>query len=88
MKGIVTNGILSPDEQSHYVECILRMYPSVELNEISLDVCEDRIQYRIAVKRQILVKQGGVAIGDPLVWNDAKRAEYRETIPNSILDLL
>ena len=84
MKIIVMNGTLTSDEQRCYVEYIQRMYPGIEPDEIRLDVRGDKIQYRVAVVRSVLAKQGGTVIGDPTMWNDAKRAEYAETIPNAV----
>ena len=89
MKIVVMNGTLTSDEQRCYVEYIQRMYPGIEPDEIWLDCSGDKIQYRVAVGRCVLAKQGGAVIGDPAMWNDAKRAEYAETIPNAVYsDLL
>lgn len=87
MKVIVLNGSLSMDEQNLYIERIVSMHPSVEIEEILLDAGGAEIQYQAKVRSRVLVKQGGSVIGDPVMWNDAKRAEYIETVPNCVLDL-
>ena len=38
----------------------------------------------VAVGRCVLAKQGGTVIGDLMMWNDAKRVECAETIPNAL----
>lgn len=87
MRVIVLNGSLPMDEQDLYIERIISMHPGVEIEEILLDAGGEKIRYQAKVRRRVLVKQGGSVIGDPAMWNDAKRAEYIETVPNSILGI-
>lgn len=87
MKVIVSNGSLSVNERDLYIKYIQSMYPGMEIEEILLDASGEEIQFRAKVCRRILIKQGGSVIGDPMTWNDAKRAEFEETIPNVVDDL-
>ena len=84
MKVIVVNGTLSSKEQENYANRVLSIYPGVKIDEILLDASGEEIQYTAVVSKSLLTKQGGAVIGNPLAWNDAKRAEYIETIPNSL----
>lgn len=87
MKVIVSNGSLSVIEQNLYKKRIQSMHPGMEIEEIVLDASGEEIQFRAKVCRRILIKQGGSVIGDPMTWNDAKRAEFEETVPNVADDL-
>ena len=84
MKVIVVNGTLSTKEEDIYAKRILSMHPGVMIDEILLDASGEEIQYTAVVCNRLLTKQGGTVIGNPITWNDAKRAEYIETIPNSV----
>lgn len=84
MRVIVVNGTLSSKEKDTYTERVLSLHPEVEIDELELDAGDEEIRYTAVVHKSLLTKQGGTVIGNPLTWNDAKRAEYMETIPNSV----
>jgi len=85
MDVIVTGGTMTVEEQQHYIRYVLEKYPHVEIQKLILAVDGDYINISIVPRKRVLTKMGGALIGDPLTWNDAKRAEYFDTIPNSII---
>ncbi|MBQ3009769.1 MAG: hypothetical protein IJA20_02955 [Methanocorpusculum sp.] len=84
MEIVVTNGVLSAEEKQHYADYIADKYPSVIIDKLYLTLDGDFVNIRVEPQKHILTKMGGTLISDPLTWNDAKRAEYFETIPNHI----
>lgn len=84
MEVIVTNGVISAEEQEYYEAYIARKYPQLNIRRLILTLEEDRVHFSIEPEKRILTKMCGTLIGDPLTWNDAKRAEYFDTIPNCL----
>lgn len=84
MKIIVTNGEMPPEEQRYYAQYVTSKYPRLSIEKIFLTVADDHVEIAVEPKRTLLTKMGGALIGDPFRWNDAKRAEYFDTIPNPI----
>ena len=84
MEVIVTGGTLSNEEQKYYESHVQEKYPHLEIHKLHLTVDGDFVNIAVEPKKRILTKMGGSLIGDPLTWNDAKRAEYLDTIPNSL----
>lgn len=84
MEVIVTGGTLSNEEQKYYESQVFEKYPHLEIHKLHLTVHGDFVNIAVEPKKRILTKMGGSLIGDPLTWNDAKRAEYLDTIPNSL----
>lgn len=81
---IVTGGTLTEAEQQYYEDHVLEKYPNVEIQKLHLTVDGDYINIAVEPRKRVLTKMGGSLISDPLTWNDAKRAEYFDTIPNSL----
>lgn len=84
MEVIVTGGTLSSAEQKYYENHVLEKYSHLDIQRLHLTVDGDFVNIAIEPKRRILTKMGGSLIGDPLTWNDAKRAEYFDTVPNTL----
>ena len=84
MEVIVTGGMLSIEEQKYYESHVLEKYPHLEIRKLHLTVDGDFVNIAVEPRKRILTKMGGSLIGDPLTWNDAKRASYLDTIPNSL----
>ena len=84
MEVIVTGGMLSIEEQKYYESHVLEKYPHLEIHKLHLTVDSDFVNIAVEPRKRILTKMGGSLIGDPLTWNDAKRASYLDTIPNSL----
>ena len=82
MEVIVTNGVISAEEQKYYEAYISEKYPQLNIQRLILTLEEDRVHFSIEPEKRILAKMGGTLISDPLTWNDAKRAEYFDTVPN------
>lgn len=49
-----------------------------------LTIDGDMVNISVEHEKEILSKMGGTFVGNPLTWNTAKRAEYFDTIPNSL----
>ena len=84
MEVIVTGGMLSIEEQKYYERHVQEQYPHLEIHKLHLTVDGEFVNTAVEPKKRILTKMGGCLIGDPLTWNDAKQAEYLDTIPNSL----
>lgn len=84
MKVIVTNAEMTPEEQQGYVRYVLEKYPRFAIEKLILTVENDMVHMSIIPRKSVLTKMGGTSIGDPLFWNDAKRAEFFDTIPNRL----
>ena len=84
MKVIVTNAEMTPEEQQGYVRYVLEKYPRFAIEKLILTVEDDMVRMSIIPRKSVLTKMGGTSIGDPLFWNDAKRAEFFDTIPNRL----
>ena len=84
MEVIVQNGVMSEAEQKHYQHYIAEKYPRLKVRRMFLTIDGDHVKIFIEPYHGILAKMGGALISDPLTWNDAKRAEYFDTIPNTL----
>ena len=84
MKVIVTGGEMNVEEQQHYIRSVLEKYPQAEIKAVHLAVDGEFVNVSIEPQKSVLTKMGGTLIGNPLKWNNAKRAECYETIPNRI----
>ena len=84
MDVIVTGGAMTAEEQQHYIRYVLEKYPHVEIQKLILAVDGDFVNISIEPRKRVLTKMGGALISDPLTWNDAKRAEYFDTVPNRL----
>lgn len=82
MELIVTNGVISAEEQEYYKTYIAEKYPQLNIRRVLLTLEDDQVHFTVEPERRILTKMGGTLISDPLTWNDAKRAEYFDTVPN------
>jgi len=82
---VVKNGVLSEAEQDIYVRRITDKFPVGMVDRIVLEVHDEYVdaQYTLHQFRE-LRKMSGYCIGNPEDWNEAKRAELRDTIPNWI----
>ena len=85
MQIIVLNGPLPEREQDACVRRITRKYPASAIEKLYLEVHKDYVDLRYTLHRyRELRKMGGYCIGEPSVWNSAKRAEFREMVPNRL----
>lgn len=83
MQIIVVNGPLSQREQDAYVRQITQKCPASAIDKLYLEVHEDYVDVHYTTHRyRELRKMGGYCISEPKTWNSAKRAEYRDMIPN------
>lgn len=85
MQVVVLNGTLSEAEQDAYVWHITERFPLGVVEKVILDVHREYVEASYTLHRfRDLRKMGGCCIGEPTDWNQAKRAELRDTIPNRI----
>lgn len=84
MDVVVKNGILREEERQWCIEFVKSKFPDREIERIELTCGNSGITICYTLGRCNLYKMGGYLIGDPMMWNDAKRAEYLETKPNPI----
>lgn len=84
MQIIVNNGPLSERELDAYIRQVTQKIPPSAIEKLCLDVHGDYVDVRYKLYRyRELRKMGGYCISEPETWNSAKRAEYREMVPNS-----
>lgn len=84
MDVIVLNSEMSHEEQQYYVRYITEKYPSIPIEKIFLDIDDDYVNINVIPRKRFLAKLNGSLISDPLTWNNAKRAEYFDTLSNFI----
>ena len=84
MEVVVTNAEMTLEEQQSYIRYVLKKYPRLVIEKLILTVEDDMVRVSIIPQKRVLTKMGGTSIGDPLFWNNAKRAEFFDTIPNRI----
>ena len=83
MQIIVINGPMSEREQDAYIRHVTKKYPMSAIEKLFLEVHEDYVDVRYTLHRsRELRKMGGYCISEPETWNSAKRAEYRDIVPN------
>lgn len=75
---------LTIEEQKKYARLIRAKYPYAEVDQLVFETDGAHIYFRQRAPKRILAKMGGVYIGDPDTWNDAKHAEYYDTLPNPL----
>ena len=75
---------LTPEERNKYARSICAKYPNLEADRLVFETDGTHIYFRQREPKRVLAKMGGVYIGDPDTWNDAKRAEYYDTLPNPL----
>ena len=79
---IIVKGKLTSVEKEVYIEQIVAKHPDVIIDKIILEVSDTSIGYTIFPKKPFFTKLGGYLISDPQMWNDAKRAEYNDSVAN------
>ena len=85
MQVVVLNGTLGEAEQEMYAKQVTERIPAGRIEKIFLDVRADGVAVSCEMRRtRELRKMGGAVIGCPEDWNDAKRAELMDTLPNPI----
>ena len=84
MEVVVRKGILSEEEQQWCVDYVRSKFPDREIERIELTCHDGGISICYTLGRCHLYKMGGYLLGDPMAWNDAKRAEDFATKPNPI----
>ncbi|MDE7247100.1 MAG: hypothetical protein K2N43_04365 [Lachnospiraceae bacterium] len=85
MQIVVLNGTLSEREQDVYIKQVTARCPVSLIDKLILDVQKEYVDVRFTLHRfRELRKMGGYCIGEPTVWNYAKQAELRDTVPNPI----
>jgi len=84
MEVIVTNGPLPSEEQKYYEDYIAKKYGRLQIQRLLLTLDGDYVNIRIEPRKNVLTKIGGTLISNPLTWNDAKRAEYFDTVPHAL----
>lgn len=83
MQIVVVNGPLCEREQDACIRRVTSRVPASAIEKLFLEVHEDYIDVRYTLHRyRELWKMGGYCISEPQTWNSAKRAEYRDMIPN------
>lgn len=75
---------LTAEEQKKLAQLIRAKYPYIDVDQLVFETDGTHIYFRQQGPKRILAKMGGVYIGDPDTWNDAKRAEYYDTLPNPL----
>lgn len=75
---------LTPEERKKYARSICAKCPYLEADRLVFETDGTQIYFRQREPKRVLAKMGGVYIGDPDTWNDAKRAEYYDTLPNPL----
>jgi len=80
---IIVNGELCELERECYIKQIIAKHSDVIIDKIVLDVSNTFISYTAFPKKPIFAKLGGYLISDPQTWNDAKRAEYNDSVAHS-----
>lgn len=84
MEVIVTNGAISAEEKNTYVAYIVAKYPRLRIRRLILTLNDDTVHFSIEPQQSVLTKMGGALISDPLTWNDAKQAEYFDTVTHTL----
>lgn len=84
MEVIVRNGEMSVEEQAYYENYISEKYRQIKIRRLFLTIDGDMVNISVELEKELLTKMGGSYIGNPLTWNAAKRAEYFDTLPNSL----
>ena len=73
-----------PEMRAEYIKIVLERCPDIDPKSIEFMSDGKNIFFKSRKRKKILTKMGGTLIGDPETWNDAKRAEYYDTIPNPV----
>jgi len=83
-KNIKENDDISAEEREVYLAYIREKYPDIDADTVIMEPDGDYVRLSFRKPRKIVAKMGGTLIGDPDTWNEAKRAEYYDTLPNPI----
>ena len=75
---------LTAEERKVYLAYIHEKYPRIDPDTVVMEPDGDYVNLSFKQPRRIVAKMGGTLIGDPDSWNEAKRAEYYDTLPNPI----
>lgn len=78
------NADITAEERQVYIKLIQDKYPDIDPDTVILEPDGDFVNIQFKKPRRIFAKMGGTLIGDPETWNDAKRAEYYDTLPNPL----
>lgn len=83
---IINEGLpLSNAEQQRYIASVRARYPDRIIDKVFLNADEQSVSIRCEYHiPRPLAKMGGYYIGDPSIWNNAKQAELRDSLPNPI----
>lgn len=80
---VVKNGTLSEAEQDAYVRYISEKFPPGAVEKLILEVDGGYINMSwVLHEYREARKMTGYLVSDPAHWNEAKRAELRDTLPN------
>ena len=83
-RNIKENDDISAKEREVYLAYIREKYPDIDADTVIMEPDSDHVRLSFRKPRKIVAKMGGTLIGDPDTWNEAKRAEYYDTLPNPI----
>lgn len=78
------NEDFSAEEREVYFAYSREKYPDIDPDTVTMEPDGDYVRLSFRKPRKIVAKMGGTLIGDPDTWNEAKRAEYYDTLPNPI----
>lgn len=82
---IVINGPLSEREQDIYIRHVTAKHPMSEIEKLYLEVQGEYVDIHYTLyRRRELRKMSGYCVSEPALWNQAKQAELRDTVPNAI----
>ena len=85
MQIVMRNGTLTEEEQDYCVRRVTEKVPIGLIEKLYLNVDGESLSISCELRNvRELRKMGGAVIGCPEDWNDAKRAEQRDTLPNPI----
>ena len=80
-------GAASAEEQKQYEKYIMDRLSRFNVDEIIVDISSDNDVISIKPNPDIYTKLNGCFAGNPALWNDAKRAEYRDHVCHPITDI-
>ena len=79
---------LENEQQDKYIKFLQDKYPHIDLKSVELFTDGKNIYFKAQNKKRVLAKMGGTYIGHPDNWNNAKQAEFRDTLTNILEDLI
>ena len=78
------NDNFTAEEREVYLAYIREKYPNIDPDTVTMEPDGDYVNLSFKKPRKVVAKMGGTLIGDPDTWNEAKRAEYYENLPNPL----